>query len=55
MPSFSEIYRSVRKPVAPPTRVERDRREEIRRKEDEREVEKHKGRGRGRGGRGDEG
>ena len=38
-----DIYKGIRKPVAPPTRVERDRRSEIRHREDSREIEKHKG------------
>jgi hypothetical protein len=38
-----DIYKGLRKPVAPPTRVERDRRSEILDREDSREIEKHKG------------
>ena len=38
-----DIYRGLRKPVAPPTKVERDRRDEIRDRENDREIEKHKG------------
>lgn len=38
-----DIYRSIRKPGAPPTRVERDERGKIRGREDAREIEVHKG------------
>lgn len=44
-----DIYKGLRKPVAPPTRVERDRRDEIRDREDSEEIEKHKGSRRSRG------
>ena len=37
--SIRDAYRSVRKPVPPPTRVEPDRRESIRRSQDEKEIE----------------
>jgi hypothetical protein len=42
-PGIRDIYKGLRKPVAPPTRVERDRRSEIRDREDSEEIEKHKG------------
>lgn len=38
-----DIYKGIRKPGAPPTRVEKDRREEMRDREDRREIEKHEG------------
>jgi hypothetical protein len=43
LPGLREIYHGVRKPVAPPTRVERDRREGIRKKADMKEMKRHKG------------
>jgi hypothetical protein len=43
VPNIRDIYKGIRKPGAPPTRIEGDRREQIRRKEDVREIEKHKG------------
>jgi hypothetical protein len=43
-----DIYKGLRKPVAPPTRIERDRRSEIRDREDDLEIEKHKGSRKGR-------
>ncbi len=43
LPGIREIYKGIRKPGAPPTRVERDEREKIRGREDAREIEKHKG------------
>lgn len=49
MPNIRDIYKGIRKPGAPPTRVEGDRRQQIRGREDAREIEKHKG-GRRRGG-----
>jgi hypothetical protein len=38
-PRIREVYKSVRKPVPPPTRVEPDRREKLRRGEDKKEIE----------------
>jgi len=49
-----DIYKGLRKTVAPPTRVERDRRDEIRQREDSREIDKHRGSRSGRERRGDE-
>ena len=49
LPNIRDIYKGIRKPGAPPTRVEGDRRQQIRGREDAREIEKHKG-GRRRGG-----
>lgn len=43
LPGIREIYRGMRKPTAPPTRVERDRRDEIRGREDDKEIERHRG------------
>lgn len=48
-PGIRDIYKGLRKPVAPPTKVERDRRDEIRDREDSEEIEKHKGSRRSRG------
>jgi hypothetical protein len=42
-PGIRDIYKGLRKTVAPPTKVERDRRSEIRDREDIDEMEKHKG------------
>lgn len=36
-----EVYRSIRKPGAPPTRVETDRRGKLRHRDDEREMERY--------------
>lgn len=44
--TLQEIYRGIRKPMAPPERVEKDRRQKLRRREDDREIEMHRGRGR---------
>jgi len=38
-PRIREVYKSVRKPVPPPTRVEPDRREKLRRSQDKKEIE----------------
>ena len=38
-PRIREVYKGVRKPVPPPTRVEPDRREKLRRGEDKKEIE----------------
>jgi hypothetical protein len=43
-PGIRDIYKNIRKPVAPPTKVEGDRRDEIRGRENGREIEKHRGR-----------
>jgi len=43
MPTIREIYKGIRKPAPPPSRVERDRRESIRCRDDREEIEKHKG------------
>ena len=43
MPTIREIYKGIRKPAAPPSRVERDMRESIRSRDDREEIEKHKG------------
>jgi hypothetical protein len=43
VPNIRDIYKGIRKPGAPPTRVEGDRRQQIRGREDAREIEKHKG------------
>ena len=43
--SFRDIYRGVRKPVPPPTRVEPDKREKMKRREDKKEMDRHKRRG----------
>jgi hypothetical protein len=49
LPSFKDVYRSIRKPMAPPTKTQRDEREDMRRRDDRRQMEKYKGaRGRGR-------
>jgi hypothetical protein len=53
LPSIREIYRGVRKPVPPPSKVQSDRREEIRRKEDRKYVDRELRRG-GRHGRDEE-
>jgi hypothetical protein len=45
LPSAREVYKGVRKPVPPPTRVEPDRREELRRSEDKKEIEDQTKRG----------
>lgn len=47
LPNFREIYRGVRKPTPPPTRVEQDRRGRMKREEDAEEIRKHTGRRRG--------
>lgn len=38
LPNIREIYRGVRKPVPPPSRVRQDEREKIRRRADEKEM-----------------
>ncbi|MBK5093311.1 MAG: hypothetical protein JJE48_07325 [Actinobacteria bacterium] len=43
--SIRDAYKSVRKPVPPPTRVEPDRREKLRRSQDEKEIEDQTKRG----------
>ena len=43
--TLREIYKGIRKPVPPPTRVEPDRREKIKRREDRKEMDRHRGRG----------
>jgi hypothetical protein len=43
--SLRDIYRGVRKPVPPPTTVEPDKREKIKRREDKKEMEKYGRRG----------
>lgn len=43
IPTIREIYKGIRKPAAPPSRVERDQRESIRCRDDREEIEKHKG------------
>ena len=45
LPRIREVYRGVRKPVPPPTRVEPDRREKLRRNQDKKEIEDQKKRG----------
>ncbi|MFH1149646.1 MAG: hypothetical protein V1748_04145 [Actinomycetota bacterium] len=47
--TLQEIYRGIRKPMAPPGKVEQDRRGKLREKEDRREMERHRGRGSTRG------
>ncbi|HEY5532278.1 MAG TPA: hypothetical protein VIK22_09810 [Candidatus Anoxymicrobiaceae bacterium] len=42
-PRLSEIYRGIRKPTAPPTRVEKDLREKIRGREDKKDIDRHTG------------
>ena len=39
----SSVYKGIRKHVPRPTKVEKDRRREIRNREDEREMEEHEG------------
>jgi len=39
-----DIYKGIRKPVPPPTRVEPDKREKIKRREDGKEMDRHQGR-----------
>ena len=41
-----DIYKGIRKSVPPPTRVEPDRREKIKRREDRKEMDRHRGRSR---------
>ena len=43
VPGPSEIYRGIRKPTAPPTRVEKDLREKIRGREDKKDIDRHTG------------
>ena len=42
-PRLSEVYRGIRKPTAPPTRVEKDLREKIRGREDKKDIDRHTG------------
>ena len=44
-PRIREVYKSVRKRVPPPTRVEPDRREKLRRRQDKKEIEDQAKRG----------
>lgn len=43
-PNLKEIYKGIRKPMAPPTKAERDRRAELEDEEARREMERHQGR-----------
>jgi len=43
LPGLVEIYKGIRKSVAPPTRAQRDRRDDLKREVARREMEKHKG------------
>ena len=43
-PNLKEIYKGIRKPMAPPTKAERDRRTELEDEEARREMERHQGR-----------
>lgn len=43
--TLKEIYSSIRKPVAPPTRREGDRRGELRREQARREMDEYRGPG----------
>jgi hypothetical protein len=43
-PSLKEVYKGIRKPMAPPTKAERDRRAGLEGEEAKREMERHKGR-----------
>ena len=52
-PDLKEIYKGIRKPMAPPGKAEPDRRAELEREEAEREMERHKGRDPGRANRED--
>jgi len=49
LPTPGEIYRGIRKPVPAPTKVEGDKRQKIRRREDRRQMEEQKRRGPGSG------
>ena len=42
--TLRSIYKGIRKPVPPPTRVEPDKREKIKRREDRKEIDRHQGR-----------
>ncbi|MBU4302543.1 MAG: hypothetical protein L6427_03435 [Actinomycetia bacterium] len=42
--TLRDIYKGIRKPVPPPTRVEPDRREKMKRREDKKEMDRHRGR-----------
>jgi hypothetical protein len=44
-----DIYKGIRKPMAPPTRAERDRREELEREDTRREIDRYEGRKKKRG------
>lgn len=44
LPKLREVYRGVRKPMAPSVKVEPDRRGKIRKRENGKEIEKHEGR-----------
>lgn len=47
LPDVHEIYKRIRKRTPPPTSVQKDRRDELRRKEDRKEMEEHRGGSRG--------
>lgn len=50
-PSIKEIYKGIRKPMAPPTVRERDRREDLKREDARKDMEEHEGtRGQGKAG-----
>jgi len=44
LPTTTEIYRGIRKPVPPPERVEPDRRETLKERENDKEMSRHLGR-----------
>ncbi|MHB8894892.1 MAG: hypothetical protein ACYC99_06900 [Candidatus Geothermincolia bacterium] len=51
---IKEIYRSIRKPMAPPTRQEPDEREDLKGRDARREMDEYRGsRGRRKAGRND--
>jgi hypothetical protein len=52
LPSLRDVYKGIRKPVAPPTRVERDRRDDIKSREARKGMDGYRGRGGRRGGSG---
>jgi hypothetical protein len=41
--TLQEIYRGIRKPMAPPAKVEKDRRGRMREREDRKEMDEHRG------------
>jgi len=43
LPDIRDVYKSIRKPVPPPTKAEQDRREKLKRKDARREMEENKG------------